>query len=825
MKNKINLVLLFLIILPLLFLLNGCGYDNNNSSSNNKVCVEVYIDSQKVDAIYTNSSLGYKINEPLKPEDITTNPNSEKYFYGWFVDSNFQTPLTEDCTFLTDGKIYGKWIDIYSNNFIYSVSEGKATITMFTNTHNSTAVVVPCYINSFPVISISDNAFANQTMLRNVIICNGIEYIGNSAFRGCNSMQTLQLPETIKEIGINAFKQCTLLSNIYLKNTEQMWQSKSKNYSVDNIIDTSNGLINPYYLTQSYTDYYWLNYILYKAVCKNIEKDNVEYYSEFTKTFNLKDATKNGYSFDGYYDNNTFQGQKITQIEYGTTHDSDLYAKFELIEYSINYFNTKNLEIITPNSYNVNSSDIYLQNLSTTGYEFKGWYSESSFVTQINCIRSEICQNINLYAKWELIEYNIEYISDYEFVNPNPLTYSIEDNITLSKANNLERYNFIGYYSDKELKKEIKNISSGNTGNITLYLKWEFSLTWISTPSEFLAIKNNLSGKYILKNSLSFYYYHNEDSPLGVFNGYLDGNGCSINDFCLSSGKTLALFNEISKTGKICNLYLNNRYDIDCNIVYDTISSLAGSNRGTIENVKTTISIDQNIKSKLVGGIVGSNSGNISNSYSYISINNSYSSSKSGGFIAENSGGIISNCYSTGLILNGFSSGDYYNYGCYIRVAGFIGDCTSGTINNCYSTCSVRASLSVSSVSSLSCIAAGFIATGNKTVKVYNSYSSGGAYASVQRLYSSSPSNLNMELKNLSAEAGSFACTSGIILNNCYYISEANASCSFGIYSNGGVIFNCGEQSSLNDIWQFISKNWDSDIWNLYLDKNPTLKH
>ena len=31
-------------------------------------------------------------------------------------------------------------------------------------------------------------------------------------------------------------------------------------------------------------------------------------------------------------------------------------------------------------------------------------------------------------------------------------------------------------------------------------------------------------------------------------------------------------------------------------------------------------------------------------------------------------------------------------------------------------------------------------------------------------------------------------------------------------------------EASMQTIWEFIQNNWDSSIWNLYADKNPTLK-
>lgn len=185
---------------------------------NEDISVNVYIDNELTETLTTNHSKGYKITPPQKPEDITTNPNAEKYFYGWFVDANYQTLLTEDSIFNTNSNIYGKWIDVYVNDFAYTVYKGKATITSLHNHNNLTILVIPSYINAFPVEKIGLRAFADKTLIRNVIICNGIKEIDSYAFYNCNSMTNIILPDTLKTINSNAFNCCSLLAKIVIPN-------------------------------------------------------------------------------------------------------------------------------------------------------------------------------------------------------------------------------------------------------------------------------------------------------------------------------------------------------------------------------------------------------------------------------------------------------------------------------------------------------------------------------------------------------------------------------------------------------------------------------
>ena len=232
MKKKLLIIMLALIMtIASAFALTACGETNGNGGSNTgntgngdntdnttvvtpdipQIEVKVYIDGEYDSSVYTDSTKKYLITPPEKPEDISTNPNEERYFYGWFVDANFQTPLTDRTTFKSNSKIYAKWISVRSGYYSYTVSVGKATITglkYFDDT--STVLVVPAYVNSFPVEAIAEDAFKDRTTIRSVVICNGIKQI--SGFNGCNSIldwSDVSIPESVETIGNGCFSGCS----------------------------------------------------------------------------------------------------------------------------------------------------------------------------------------------------------------------------------------------------------------------------------------------------------------------------------------------------------------------------------------------------------------------------------------------------------------------------------------------------------------------------------------------------------------------------------------------------------------------------------------
>ena len=69
---------------------------------------------------------------------------------------------------------------------------------------------------------IEQNAFKNNTTLENVIIQErdgeGVQYIGDSAFRGCTNLKNINLPDTITYIGREAFRKDSSLDNVKLPN-------------------------------------------------------------------------------------------------------------------------------------------------------------------------------------------------------------------------------------------------------------------------------------------------------------------------------------------------------------------------------------------------------------------------------------------------------------------------------------------------------------------------------------------------------------------------------------------------------------------------------
>ncbi len=86
--------------------------------------------------------------------------------------------------------------------------------------YNGTDKVV-CIANTYqgvPVKTIYNEAFKN-TNITSVIIPNSVEYIGDSAFYSCDSLQRIVIPDNVTSIGYGAFRDCDSLQSVEIGNS------------------------------------------------------------------------------------------------------------------------------------------------------------------------------------------------------------------------------------------------------------------------------------------------------------------------------------------------------------------------------------------------------------------------------------------------------------------------------------------------------------------------------------------------------------------------------------------------------------------------------
>ncbi len=180
-------------------------------------------------------------------------------------------------------------------------------------------------------------------------------------------------------------------------------------YGGTQYIDGSGNFVNNLYKTTGnktlYANWSVINYPITYYI-DGVEDDSFAGYTTYTiATFTtLPSPTKTGYTFSGWHTEPDYSDDVVTQIPAGSTGPKTFYAEWTPIDYTIKYFERYSTEIsgLTPTSYNVETETFDLPTYSKPGFEFGGWYDDSSLsgdpITQIE--KGSRTGNLNLYVKW-----------------------------------------------------------------------------------------------------------------------------------------------------------------------------------------------------------------------------------------------------------------------------------------------------------------------------------------------------------------------------------------------------------------------------------------
>ena len=193
----------------------------------------------------------------------------------------------------------------------------------------------------------------------------------------------------------------------------------------------------------------------------------------------LTAITNTGYTFLGWFESETALAPISTAQTYQITNitaNTKIVAKFEYIEKTITYHNTKDAQNPNPTTYNVSNGTIQLANLNTEGYDFLGWYTSATFEpnTKKTSINASTLQDYDLYAQWTATTYSISYnLQGGTFLSTTPSTYTIETaTFTLSNPVKADT-EFVGW-TGTNLTESTKNvvINQGTTGNLNFTAHW-----------------------------------------------------------------------------------------------------------------------------------------------------------------------------------------------------------------------------------------------------------------------------------------------------------------------------------------------------------------
>ena len=373
-----------------------------------------------------------------------TTPTKIGYtFGGWFTDDgtfNCSYDKSNDNIYeegTTEYNIYAKWIPkTYTIN--YNANGGLVNPTSFTKTYGT--------------------AFANDlaTPTKNGYTFGGW-YTDNTTFNNPYNKNN----DDIYVEGTNVY-------NIFVKWIEN-------NYTV-----TLN--LNGGAFAAGYTDFTY-------NTTGNYERSRL--YTAGTTLPTNQNITKTGYTFDGWYEDAGFNGSKVTSVAANTATHKEYWLKWNENSYSIIYNENGGTYV---NGYTKPTSRLYTESvtlpndtqISKVGYDFGGWYEDSSFIgSQVNTIDANVIVPKVLYAKWNEKTYSVTY-KDYngtDLTTANwqvgytaPISRRYTESLALPGDGNVIKTNsfFLGWFKEGDANESIiTSIEANVAEDIILRAKWD----------------------------------------------------------------------------------------------------------------------------------------------------------------------------------------------------------------------------------------------------------------------------------------------------------------------------------------------------------------
>lgn len=485
-----------------------------------------------VDVPYSSSSpnsYSIKLPEPSKIDYI---------FVGWNEQQNFSGNVLNNTVNLSGNKtLYAQWTQLQCNPGTYLAQNGLSCLscpTAYPNSIFDSKNIYACFATvTFYPNNNSDNtkenyyykdANAQGYKISNTPATNtDYEFIGwfdNSGFSGnpITSSTVLSgnknlyaqygyLIEYDLDGGHLAYNKTnpsgytTTDSPFTLNNPSKTgytfagWCNATKNCSNPQtvmIIDPTSLSGNQKYYATWTPNTYNIQYKNGETQITTIQTPTQYTFSESAQTFTpTPEPTDPAYRFVGWTTSNTDQTNysKTITIPANATDTQTFYAVWTPIDFTIHYYlDDGENDSTNPESYNISQLPLNIAPATKTGYKFDGWFNNSGLSgTPVNQISINTTGEINLYAKWTPITYNIVF-------NPNGsdgykpeiiCTYDSYCDISNNEFT-YDGYEFLGWdtnrksttpaYTNTPNGINVINLTDTDNETILLYAIWKANL-------------------------------------------------------------------------------------------------------------------------------------------------------------------------------------------------------------------------------------------------------------------------------------------------------------------------------------------------------------
>lgn len=310
--------------------------------------------------------------------------------------------------------------------------------------------------------------------VQSLVVEEGITEIGGSLFRGCGAMKTAALPRSLQAVGANAFSGCNALTTVRYSGKQEQWDAVSVG-SGNEALTGARLLLSTYLIT-------YVN-------VEGAQNPNPDV-ADKDKALTLKDASKTGYTFGGWYREASFQ-TRVPSIPAGNEEDVTLYAKWTPIRYTVNF--DANGGDGSPSQASVSYDEALTLpggSFSRTGYVLTGWntaqdgtgtaYESSQEVVNLLSVQGA---SVTLYAQWRPITYRVEFDPRGGKGQIDAITVQYDESFTMPASNSLRKtgYRLYWWFDNPEYSYRgaryspnatVKNLTTEDGTTLVFYAYW-----------------------------------------------------------------------------------------------------------------------------------------------------------------------------------------------------------------------------------------------------------------------------------------------------------------------------------------------------------------
>ncbi len=301
---------------------------------------------------------------------------------------------------------------------------------------------------------------------------------------------------------------------------------------------------------------------------------NPKSYTPGTATITLKNPSRAGYAFQGWY-KDSGMSSKITSIPKGSHGNLKLYAKWKANRYTVRFRGNKSTSgnVAAMKCEYDSSYDLPANKFKKKGYKFAGWNTKANGKgdsyknkEEIENLSQKEGDVITLYAQWRRQTYDIQYETKggrlsgdaRDSYNVDTRTFRLEEPVRTG-------YTFAGWYKEKNFKTKVTQIRKGSTGNITLYAKWSANKYKIRYRGngEDSGSMNTVTVPYGKTYKLAGNSFKRREHVFTGWNTKADGSGktyadrASVKNLASKNNKTVTLYAQWKKKSYRIRYQLN----------------------------------------------------------------------------------------------------------------------------------------------------------------------------------------------------------------------------------------------------------------------------